>query len=213
VNKSDPTGLATDFMWDFARYGDGANTSQGTFAEFTHGAYMGSPGGRGEVTVTGQFSRSGPHEPTGRGAREASESDAPWRMLLTEPETTEGYDRYAHYQLASNDNKPTPLSGGNFKFQEDAHPDPKSNYKNIKTTTDEPPRELQRGGLYKDHAGFDIKGRPKSDDPPTKAILNVGFKSYYPNGQPGPIISTKMQQVSTHKPNEKPTVRIYVTRP
>jgi hypothetical protein len=171
----------------------------------------GSSGGGATPSVTGQFSRSGPHEPAGRGARAASESDAPWRMLLTEPQTTEGYDRDAHYQLASSDNKP--LSGGKFRFQEDAHPDPKSDYKKFNTTTDKPPSELHRGGLYKDHVGFDIKGRPRSDDPPRKAILNVGFKSYYPDGRPGPPISTKMQQVSTHNPGQKPTVGIYIIEP
>ena len=56
VNKGDPTGLATDFMWDFARYGDSANTSQGTFAEFTHRAYMGDTGGGSRrYTMAGQY--------------------------------------------------------------------------------------------------------------------------------------------------------------
>jgi RHS repeat-associated protein len=56
VGHSDPTGLVNtspsnpfmrDFMWDFAAYQDGANTSQGSFADFTRGAYMGDTGGGG----------------------------------------------------------------------------------------------------------------------------------------------------------------------
>src|SRR5204862_525721 len=115
-----------------------------------------------------QYSRPGRHEPTGRGAREPSDSDAPLRMLPPEQATTEGYDRDAYYQLASQ--KGTPLSGGNLKFQEVATQDRNSDYR-INTTTNKAPHELQRGGLYKDHVGFDLKGRPRSNDPPGKGIL------------------------------------------
>jgi RHS repeat-associated protein len=75
VNKSDPTGMATDFMWDFARYGDSANTSQGTFAEFTHGAYMGDTrggdtGGDGRrYTMAGQ-SEVGPQKAQNQAVRQ-----------------------------------------------------------------------------------------------------------------------------------------------
>jgi RHS repeat-associated protein len=219
---SDPMGLIdrtpSDRIWEMACFFDSGNSFQGSLTEFMQRlTQAGMDGGRGEAqgggdgaTVTGQYSRPGPHEPTGRGAREYSESDAPLRMLPPKDAITEGYDRDAYYQLASRENKP--LSGGNLKFQEVATQDRKSDY-NINTTTKEPPRELQRGGLYKDHVGFDIKGRPRSNDPPGKGILNVKFRSEYPDGRPGPIISTKMQHVTTHYPDKKPTVGIYVIEP
>ena len=58
VNKSDPTGLeqiAGDIIWDMAKHADSSNTSQGSFAELTHGAYMGDTGGGGRrYTMAGQ---------------------------------------------------------------------------------------------------------------------------------------------------------------
>ena len=207
---SDPTGLiATDWGWSHLMWEQG-NSPSGFNDLYQSYVNAGASGGGSATTAVGQYSRPGPHEPTGRGAREPSESDAPLRMLPPKDATTEGYDRDAHYQLASRENKP--LSGGNLKFQEVATQDPKSDY-NINTTTKEPPHELQRGGLYKDHVGFDIKGRPRSSDPAGKAILNVKFRSEYPDGRPGPIISTKMQHMTTHNPNGKPTVGIYVIDP
>jgi RHS repeat-associated protein len=56
VNSTDPTGLREqiageimrDEMWDMARYADAANTSQGSFADFTNRAYMGAVGSGGD---------------------------------------------------------------------------------------------------------------------------------------------------------------------
>src|ERR1043166_4789845 len=52
VNNSDPTGLreqiAGDIIWDMARYADSANTSQGSFKDFTNGAYMGAAANGGD---------------------------------------------------------------------------------------------------------------------------------------------------------------------
>jgi uncharacterized protein RhaS with RHS repeats len=210
---SDPTGLVAtnlpDFQWSHLMWEQG-NSPYGFNDLYQAYVNAGASGGGSSPTVTGQFSKSGPHEPTGRGTTGPSESDAPLRMLPPKEATTEGNDRDAYYQLANHDGKP--LSGGNLKFQEVATQDPKSDY-NITTTTNKAPHELQRGGLYKDHVGFDIKGRPRSSDPAGKAILNVKFRSEYPDGRPGPIISTKMQHVTTHRPNEKPTVGIYIIEP
>jgi RHS repeat-associated protein len=213
---SDPTGLIAtnlpDFQWSHLMWEQG-NSPYGFNdlyqAYVSDGASGGDKGGR-ETTVSGQYSRPGPHEPTGQGAREFTESDLPLRMLPPKDATTEGYNRDAYYQLANHDGKP--LSGGALKFQEIATQDPRSNYR-INTTTKEPFHELQRGGLFKDHVGFDIKGRPRNNDPPGRDILNVKFRSEYPNGKPGPAISTKMQHVTTHDPDKKPTVGIYVIEP
>ncbi len=72
VNKSDPTGLREqiagdihrDIMWDMARYADSSNNEQGSFADFTHKAYMGK-GGAGRLDgsrgyAMGQVSQAGP---------------------------------------------------------------------------------------------------------------------------------------------------------
>ena len=51
IDGSDPTGLIGDFMWDFAKYSDPTNTSQGSFKEYTHGAYSGGGDGGGDRSL------------------------------------------------------------------------------------------------------------------------------------------------------------------
>ncbi|MFZ1218802.1 MAG: RHS repeat-associated core domain-containing protein, partial [Chthoniobacterales bacterium] len=86
VNLSDPTGLreqiAGDIIWDMARYMDSANTSQGSFADFTNGAYMGASGGGGAWGGDGgrrysfaQFSENNGARPAYVGARAKIEHD------------------------------------------------------------------------------------------------------------------------------------------
>ena len=53
IDGSDPTGLIGDFMWDFAKYSDPTNTSQGSFKEYTNRSYMGDNGGGGPGSGSG----------------------------------------------------------------------------------------------------------------------------------------------------------------
>jgi RHS repeat-associated protein len=59
IDGSDPTGLVSrmnhsgDFMWDFASYWDAANTSQGSFADYTHNAYSGGGPGNDNAKYYG----------------------------------------------------------------------------------------------------------------------------------------------------------------
>ena len=67
IDGSDPTGLIGDFMWDFAKYSDPTNTSQGSFKEYTNRSYMGDNGGGGGGNDNARFGT----------AREAADSRVP----------------------------------------------------------------------------------------------------------------------------------------
>jgi hypothetical protein len=218
VNRTDPLGLLVmanvigDRMWEMACFFDSGNSLQGSLAEFMQRlSPAGMDGGKGDgATVAGQQSRLGPQEPAGRGSRAPSSSDEPLRMIPPKDATTEGYERYAYYQLASHEGKP--LSGGNLKFQEVTTKDPQNKF-NTETSDRKPPQELIRGGLFKDHIGFPLEHRPRSDDPTGKTILYQTFKSYNPDGQPGPKISTQLKHVTTFRPNGTVTNGVYVVDP
>ena len=205
--------LAVDYSWSKLMYWQG--NSPFSFNEIFK-AYQDYPAGmnggggnsgRSDAAVDGQQSKLGPQEPTGRGSRAPSASDEPLRMLPPEEATTEGYGRYAYYQFANHDGKP--LSGGNLKFQEVTTKDPKNTF-DTETSDKKPPHELIRGGLFKDHIGF--KFRPEGR-PPGSATLTQGFKSFYPNGQPGPKISTQFKHVTTLNADRTITNSVYVIDP
>jgi len=208
VNKSDPTGLLelTASIWNHEMWLQGGSfLSSHQFDAVRQGsAHM-------SWEVTGQRSRSGPQEPQGRGGRAPSTSDAPLRMT-PQPQITNKsdgpFEKTVYDQLQASDG--TPLSGGDLKFQEVTTQDFKKNAFRIGTSDDKPAAPLLRGGLFKDHVGF--RFRPEGR-PPGTPTLEQRFRSEYPNGLPGPTISTHLRQVTTLHEDRSVTIDVRVIEP
>jgi hypothetical protein len=216
VNKTDPLGLLVmdhllgDRMWQSACFFDSGNSFQGSLGDFMQHVNPAGMDGGSRPVVDGQYSKPGPNEPVGTGSRVPSASDAPLRMLPPKETTTTGYERYAYYQLASREGKA--LAGGDLRFQEGTTRDRNSVY-NTSTTDKKPPQPLTRGSLFKDHVGFPLEHRPRGNDKRGETILYQSFKSYYPNGAPGPVISTQFQHVTRFLNDGTVTNSVYVVVP
>jgi RHS repeat-associated protein len=179
VNKSDPTGfeetasdIQRDFQWDVARYSDAANTSQGSFADFTHGAYMGNTGGGGSATVTGMPTRQA--NPAPESDTPTSDSTKSMKMTIAmdpanpgQPSFEDGGDhRIFHVQLTQPNGKAQ--DGRGYYAQEEikvrvnqcSGDDCVNGAFKVRTTNGKPLYEVPRSGQAADRVGMGYHPAP-----------------------------------------------------